>query len=291
MDISVGAQMSLYTILLVHIYNINDSTAISVFIGFILILILSLISGFINSVVASVLKIIPIITSLFLMFLLLGISAAVFQTWSPYSEAMAFQAGIASETHFAIFREPWMQVLILIITIIIFTYLFNYTKIGKYARAIGANANCATQSGINSTKYKLVAYLVFAVSIAIASFVFVANNGTTTHSSGAGYEMKIMVCLILGGMPLTGGMRSRISSAVVGGFTYALISRSFVFLGYPGQIYYAFCCYNIYCTGFNYQQNLCKNVTQVTISMQESAIKNLYFKSEGGNATNNNYSI
>ncbi len=235
MDISVGAQMSLYCVLLVHIYNITGSTPSSVLQGFILIFVIAMVCGIINSVIGSVLKIIPIITSLFLMFTIYGINALLFHTWNPDSEAMAFNIGTASSTDFSVFREPRTQVLILIAFLLLFAYLFNYTKIGKYTKAIGANPTCASQAGINLTRYKMIAYLVFGVSIVVASVVFVANAGTTTSFSGVGYEMKVMVCLIIGGMRLSGGMRSKISSAVVGGFTFALISRGFVFLGIPDK--------------------------------------------------------
>jgi ribose transport system permease protein len=148
---------------------------------------------------------------------------------------MSFDIGTANKTHFAIFRKSWVQIVILVVMLLLFTYLFNFTKLGKYSKAMGANIVFARHAGIHIVKYRMLAYMVFGLAIVVASLLFVANTGSTTSNAAQGYEMKTMVALIIGGMPLSGGMKSKISSAVVGGITFALISRSFVYLGVPDK--------------------------------------------------------
>lgn len=235
MDISVGAQMSLYAILLIQIYNVRGSTPGSIILGLLLVITIAMLCGAVNSIIASILQMRPIITSLVLQFFIYGITAVFMKSWNPDSAAMSFDIGTASKTHFAIFRNSWVQIGVLAVIIVLFTYLFNYTRVGKYTKAIGANITCAGQLGIPIIKYRLFAYLIFGIAIVAASLLFVANTGNTTSTAGKGYEMKIMISLIIGGMPLSGGMKSKISSAVVGGFTYALISRSFIYLGVPDK--------------------------------------------------------
>lgn len=235
MDISVGAQMSLYSILLIRLYNINDSTPAAIALGILLILAVAMVCGAVNSVIAEVLEMKPIITSLILQFFIYGITSVLIHLWNPYSMAMSFDIGTASKTHFAVFRNPWVQIAIMVVLLLIFTYLFNFTKLGKYTRAMGANILFARQAGIHIVKYRMLAYMTFGIAIVAASLLFVANTGSTTSTGAKGYEMKIMISLIIGGMPLAGGMKSKISSAVVGGFTFALISRSFVYLGVPDK--------------------------------------------------------
>lgn len=43
--------------------------------------------------------------------------------------------------------------------------------------------------------------------------------------------MNVMVALILGGMPLSGGMKSKVSCAVVGAFTYSLLNVGLPMIG------------------------------------------------------------
>lgn len=47
-------------------------------------------------------------------------------------------------------RDAYKMLLIVVIAVmtLIVTYLFNYTKFGKYTRAIGANETAAEQSGV-----------------------------------------------------------------------------------------------------------------------------------------------
>lgn len=236
MDISTGAQMSLYALLLVRIYNVAGSNMAAMLIGIAVILVLAFLCGAANSVLAAVLKIKPIITSLFLQFVIYGVSIILFNMWAGDSESMGFNAGTASHTTFAPFREIPVMLITLLVVVAITYYLFNYTKIGKYDKAIGANQVCAEQAGVNITMYRMIAYLVFAAATIIATLVFLANKSSVTYDVCRGYEMDIIICLILGGMPIAGGMKSRISSAIVGSFTYALIDVCFIFIGVPSRL-------------------------------------------------------
>ena len=235
MDISIGAQMSLYVLLLVRIYNVAGSNLGAMLVGILLITVLAQLCGAVNSVLASVLKIKPIITSLFLQFLLYGISVLLFNRWCGASESITFDAGTASRTTFAPFRQIPVLLVTLIVAIGVFGYVFRYTKIGRYVKPIGANEECAKQCGVNITVYRMAAYLLLAAAIVVASVIFLANKSSIPYDACRGYEMNVIICLILGGMPISGGMRSRISCAVLGSFTFALIDICFVFIGIPSR--------------------------------------------------------
>ena len=43
--------------------------------------------------------------------------------------------------------------------------------------------------------------------------------------------MDVMICLILGGMPLSGGMVSKVRSALIGTFTYVLLTNNLTTMG------------------------------------------------------------
>ena len=67
--------------------------------------------------------------------------------------------------------------------------------------------------------------------MALGSFVLLTRTGSAGKGTGTGYAMDIMICLILGGMPLKGGMKSKISSALIGAFTYTLLSSVLTTMG------------------------------------------------------------
>ena len=236
MDVSIGAQMSLYCVLLIEIYNVAGSNFKAMLMGLFAILLFSIVCGAVNSVLASVLKIKPIITSLFLQFVLYGVSVILFNKWCGDSESMTFNAGTASSTSFAPFRNIRVMLLTMVIFVLFFSYVFNYTKTGRYVRALGANQECSRQAGVNITLYRMLAYLLMAVAIVVGTTLFLANKSSITYEACRGYEMNIIICLILGGMPISGGMKSRLSCAVIGSFTYALIDICFIFIGVPSKL-------------------------------------------------------
>jgi len=116
---------------------------------------------------------------------------------------------------------------------VVISYLFYFTKFGKNARAIGANPIAAEQSGINLLKYKVICYVIFGITVVIASMFKMGYTGAASDSTGTGFEMDVMVALILGGMPLSGGMRSKVSCAIVGSFTYSILAIGLPLIGVP----------------------------------------------------------
>ncbi len=134
-------------------------------------------------------------------------------------------------------RNQYSLILLLAIVVvaIIVTYLFNFTKLGKYTRAIGASKVISKQSGINVTKWQVLAYVVFGACVALGSLVMLSRTGSAGKGTGSGYAMDIMICLILGGMPLSGGMKSKVRSALIGTFTYVLLTNDLTTMGVPLQ--------------------------------------------------------
>ena len=95
----------------------------------------------------------------------------------------------------------------------------------------GANEKTTEQCGVNTTKWKVVAYMVFGVCVAIASVFLLARTGSAGKGTGSTYAMDIMLCIILGGMPLSGGMSSKVRCAVIGTLTYVLLSNGLTLSG------------------------------------------------------------
>ena len=61
-------------------------------------------------------------------------------------------------------------------------------------------------------------------------------TGSASDSTGIGFEMNVMVALILGGMPLSGGMKARVSAAVVGAFIFSLLKVGLPMIGVPNNL-------------------------------------------------------
>lgn len=227
MDISVGRQVGLYATILVLMGNKTGSLLLPI----LLCVVISVVFAFINGATGDLLKMHPIIPSLVVMFVLTGVSSII------YVKLNTRNISLTAMPH-DIFKSPWLMLAALVLEVLVVSYLFKYTKYGKYARAIGANQATAAQSGVSLIKYKVIAYIIMGVCVVVASVFQMGYTGAAADATGTGFEMNVMVALILGGMPLSGGMRSKVSCAVVGAFTFALLDVGLPMIGIPTKVTY-----------------------------------------------------
>lgn len=118
-----------------------------------------------------------------------------------------------------------LKAVILLAVIAVGYYLFNYTTIGKFNKALGGNILTARQAGISRKEVVYTAYIIMGICLGIASTFAFFRAGKVTASTGSGYEFNIMMAIVLGGFPMTGGDRSRISSAIIGALTVTCLTN------------------------------------------------------------------
>ncbi len=225
MDVSIGQQVGVYAILMILIGNSIGGVP-GIIAGFLTVLVLALVCGAINGAVAVWLGLPSIVTSLFLMFFFTGAQYLLMESTGENTLYLAQAIRPENRDAYSI-----MLVAIIVVLALVAAYFFKYTKLGKYTRAIGANETAAAQCGINTIKWRVMGYVALGACVALGAFVYLTRSGSASKGSGTGYAMDIMICLILGGMPLKGGMGSKISSALVGSFTYTLLSSDLTSMG------------------------------------------------------------
>lgn len=226
MDVSVGQQVGVYAILYILISNKMGGTTAGVAVAFIVVLAIALACGAFNGAVAVWLGLPSIVTSLFLMFFFTGAQLLLMEGTGNTSISIQAKIKPMDRNQYTL-----MLIIAIVVVAVLVTYFFKYTKFGKYTKAIGANEIAAEQSGVNTTKWKVFAYMAFGVTVAIGAFIMLTRTGSAGKGTGTGFAMDVMICLILGGMPLSGGMKSKVSSALVGTFTYVLLSNDLTTMG------------------------------------------------------------
>jgi ribose transport system permease protein len=108
---------------------------------------------------------------------------------------------------------------------------FEYTKVGKYLKAIGGNMNTAKQSGVVVKKYVVLAYTILGGTVGLIAFFALTRTGAVTAQTGSGLNLDVLTAIVLGGFPLVGGAKSRIRSAVVGALTVTVLSNGLTIWG------------------------------------------------------------
>ncbi len=225
MDISIGKQIGLYCTIIVILGDKFGSIVPAVLIC----LVIALIIGVVNGAAGELLHMYSVISSVVFMMILSGVSTIMYSKLGTRNIALK-----TVDTH--IFKSPVVMIIALVLEVLVISYFFNYTKFGKYAKAIGANQTAAEQSGINVIKYRVIPYVFLAFCLVIAALFQMGYTGAASDSTGTGFEMNVMVALILGGMPLKGGMKSKVSCAIIGSFTFALLDVGLPIIGVPTRL-------------------------------------------------------
>ncbi len=110
-------------------------------------------------------------------------------------------------------------------------YTFEYTQIGKKLKIMGGNITAAKLSGINVTKYTILAYVIIGATVGIVAFFTLTRTGVVTASTGSGLMLDVMTAIVLGGFPLFGGAKAKIRSAVIGAVTVSVLSNGLTIWG------------------------------------------------------------
>ncbi len=94
-------------------------------------------------------------------------------------------------------------------------YLMYKNKVGRYILAIGSNEEATRLSGINTDKYKILAYTFAGVSCGIAAIFWSAAFPTVACATGNGMELDAIAGVYIGGTSSAGGIAS-VSGSVIG---------------------------------------------------------------------------
>jgi len=160
------------------------------------------------------------IVSLAMMFITKGILIGVTQTVPVGLNAMYTE-----------WDKPSVYFIVLAVVLVASFVLFEYTKIGKYNKAIGSNFVAAITNGIPVNLYKVLAFIVSGVALGICAFLNFVRAGGVSATTGAGYEINVLISLVLGGTSLTGGTSVKMRGAIIGCLILTVLENGLVILG------------------------------------------------------------
>ncbi len=208
LDLSSGAVVALSAAVGAYAAAVNPWLAIpaSVLVG--------LAVGFANGIAVAKFKVPPFIVTLAMRFLIMGVTT---QLLADGGKRVPFK------------MLNWNSTGLRVVTIVVLLaagyIVFEYTKLGKMCRAVGANEVMARQSGINVGCIKITGFIIVGAVAGLMGFYSIIRTGAATTQTGLNYEFNAMIALLLGGMPITGGPSSRFRNAVVGGLSMAILSN------------------------------------------------------------------
>ncbi len=253
-DISLGASTLFSATLGVMAYNATESLTVMILVIFVTAVSCSLLS----SVLASVFHIPVFVTTVAMMSVLSAVASQIITTKGGALGGISIPSTVVRPLDNITFK-----VVVLVLFSLICFFVFDFTKIGRRQKFLGGNPVCAQLTGIQVNRYAIIAFIMAGIGVGLGAFLTLIYTPSVTATTAGSIGMNIVVAIVFGGMPISGGPRSRIYSALVGGFSYILLNNILKLLidsniGYGvSQIVSAvFFLAVVYVTGLNYRSQM-----------------------------------
>ena len=214
-DISLGAATGVSALLGAMAYNATGSLTVM----FLVCVGVALLIGFINSSLASVFNLPIFVTTVAmmsvlsaLMLILIGLNGA--------GDTIKVKAKAVKPLDNIPFK-----VVVLIAYVTLCWFVFTLLPVGRQSKFIGGNPVCANLSGISARKMAVVAAMISAVGVGLGAFLTIVYAPTLNKDVASSIGMDVIIAIVFGGMPVSGGPRSRITAAVVGAFSMGFLTQ------------------------------------------------------------------
>ena len=113
---------------------------------------------------------------------------------------------------------------------------YRYTKFGVNLKAIGAGEKAAKFAGIRTDRMKFLVYVLSGAITGFAAFINVVKVGSVTSSGGNQLETQILIALVLGGMPISGGAKAKFENIIIGSLLYIVLNSGLTMMGFSTQM-------------------------------------------------------
>ncbi|MDR2043421.1 MAG: ABC transporter permease [Clostridium sp.] len=158
------------------------------------------------------------------------------------------------------FDSLWIRLAFVGVYYLLCVVLFNYTKIGRRNKFQGGNPVAAAQTGISVAKQTMITFLISGSGVGLSAFLTLTRAQSVSSGTGASMGMDVMMAIVFGGMPLSGGAYSKIAAGIIGSFSMVLLSQILTMLGVSAgtsQMYKAVLFLAVvFAASFNYREKM-----------------------------------
>ncbi len=214
-DISLGASTAVSALLGGMVYNATGSILWML----VTCVALAVVIGLVNSVLASVFNLPVFVTTIAMLSVLNAVVLVLIKINGTGSEIAVPSAAVKG------LNTIGVKVAVLGLFLLVCVFLFSFTKIGRMQKFQGSNPVCAKLSGISVKKMSILAFAISGIGVGLGAFLSIIYAPTLTRNTASSVGMDVIIAIVFGGMPVSGGARSKIYAAVVGAFSMTLLSQ------------------------------------------------------------------
>jgi ribose transport system permease protein len=189
------------------------------------------VTGLLNGLMITRLKLPPFIATLGMMMLVRGVALTITNA-NAWPAPQAF-GELGNGTIFGLgpqFPGIPYPVLIMIAVALIFGFILSKTRLGRYTYAIGSNEEAARLSGIKVDQIKIVNYVFCGLLSALVGIILASRMVTSQPNSASGYELNAIAAAIIGGTSFSGGVGT-VGGTVIGSFIIGILTVGLTMAG------------------------------------------------------------
>jgi len=220
-DLSVGSLLALAALLgcmaMENGYGMGVGVAIGLAAGAAL--------GLLNGLLATQLRISPFIVTLGTMGIFRGVALLISGGLPVHGLPKQFSHLAEGETGGA----PSVLILLVLCSAGMH-FLLKYTRLGRYAFAIGSNPEAAYYSGVPVAFHTTAAYSICGLLTGLAGMVESSRLMTGQPTAGQGYELQAIAAVVIGGGSLRGG-EGGVGGTLIGAMIMGLLANGSDLLG------------------------------------------------------------
>ena len=214
-DISLGASVAVSALLGGMTYNATGNLFIMLMVNIGVAVLIALF----NSVLASVFNLPVFVTTIAMLSVLNALVQVLIRINNTGSEIAVPRNAVEA------LNTVGFKILVLALFFLLCVFLFNFTKVGRKQKLLGGNPVCAKLTGISGKKMAIVAFAIAGLGVGLGAFLSTVYAPTLTRNTGSSIGMDVIIAIVFGGMPVSGGARSKITAAVIGAFSMTLLSQ------------------------------------------------------------------
>jgi ribose transport system permease protein len=181
-------------------------------------------AGLINALSITVLRVIPFIATLAMLFIARGIGL-----WLTDTRAMNMPESVTSWGQVVwqgVSLPTWIAAAVAISAHLVLTR----TTVGRHLYAVGGNPAAARKAGIRTERVVALAYLACGACAALSGLVSLTQTGAVSPSFGERKEFTAIAAAVLGGTSLFGGRGNVLPGTVLGAVLIQTIENGLVIL-------------------------------------------------------------
>ncbi len=217
-DISLGASTAVSALLGAMVYNKTENIWImlATCIG------VAVFVGLFNSVLASVFNLPVFVTTIAMLSFLNALVLLLININGTGSEIRIPAPAVVP------YNTTEFKMLLLVGFFLVCVFIFSFTKIGRKQKFQGGNPLCAKLSGISEKKMAIIAFVMSGIGVGLGAFLSIIYAPTLTKNTASSVGMDVIIAIVFGGMPVSGGARSKIYAAVIGAFSMTILGQLMV---------------------------------------------------------------